>query len=265
MTGQNANGRAARRDPWVVPVGPNPQAALRLFCFPYAGGTAQVYHAWGRHLPPTVETYAVQLPGRVRRSGEPFVKNLPAMVEAALAALLPYFDRPFAFFGHSMGAMLSFELARRLRRERERGPAQLFLSGQRAPQLPGNARVTYDLPEPLLIEELRRLNGTPAEVLEHSELMGLLIPLLRADFELVQTYVYEPGPPLDCPIVAYGGLEDEEVPPDDLAAWREQTTATFSIQMFPGDHFFLHSSQSLLLGRLSEDLLRLSETLKPAL
>ena len=187
------------------------------------------------------------------------------MVEAALPALLSYFDRPFAFFGHSMGAMLGFELARRLRASHRKGPVQLFLSGQRAPQLRGESRVTYNLPEPLFINELRRLNGTPAEVLEHPELMSLLMPLLRADFELVQTYSYEPGPPLSCPIVAYGGLEDEDVPREDLAAWREQTAAPFSMRMFPGDHFFLHSSKPLLLRQLSEDLERLGQTLHQAL
>jgi medium-chain acyl-[acyl-carrier-protein] hydrolase len=189
---------------------------------------------------------------------EPPFKSVPVLVEAMLPALLPHFDKPFAFFGHSMGAMISFELARRLRKETGREPLKLFVSGQRAPQLPRTSDITYNLPEPEFLEELRRLNGTPREVLEHPELMSLLLSLLRTDFELVQTYDYQPGEPLNCPIAAFGGVQDEDIPRSDLDAWREQTTSSFTLQMFPGDHFFLHSSQALLLQRLSEHLLRIA-------
>jgi len=138
-----------------------------------------------------------------------------------------------------------------LRREHGPGPVHLFVSGRRAPQVPDPDPPTYNLPEPEFLEELRRLNGTPKAVFEHPELMQLMIPILRADFELVQTYMYLPEPPLDCPISAFGGLQDEDVTREHLEAWRDQTTASFSLQMFPGDHFFLHTAQAFLLQTIA--------------
>jgi medium-chain acyl-[acyl-carrier-protein] hydrolase len=167
-------------------------------------------------------------------------------------------DKPFIFFGHSMGGLISFELARLLRRDYSLSPVHLFVSGRRAPQIPTPDPRIHTLPEPAFLEELRRLNGTPEAVLENSELMQLLIPTLRADFAVLETYVYAPGPTLDCPITTFGGLHDREVSCDELEAWREQTNAAFSLQMFPGDHFFLHSAQSLLLQSLSRALHRIS-------
>jgi medium-chain acyl-[acyl-carrier-protein] hydrolase len=163
---------------------------------------------------------------------------------------------PFAFFGHSMGAMISFELARRLRREHDREPIHLFVSGRRAPQLPITEPPTYNLPEPQLIEDLRRLNGTPRAVLENPELLQLVLPLLRTDFEVCQTYTYTPQAPLSCPITVFGGLQDTEAPRESLAAWREQTTSSFTLRMFPGDHFFLHTTQHDMLRIIYEQLSR---------
>lgn len=186
---------------------------------------------------------------------EPPFNNLEAVVQAAAPMMRPYLDRPFAFFGHSMGAVLSFEIARYLRKEQLRGPFHLFVSGRRAPQRPASRPPTYDLPEPEFLEHLHRLNGTPKEVLEHPQLMQLMLPLLRADFAVSQTYVCREEPPLDCPITALGGTQDEEVGREDLEAWREQTTARFSLRLFPGDHFFLHTSQTELLDLISRELL----------
>ena len=155
-----------------------------------------------------------------------------------------------------MGALIGFELARLLRREHGLMPAHLFVSGRRAPQLPRDSRITYNLPEPEFLEEVRRLDGTPKEVLEHPELMEIVSPLLRADFEVVETYSYVPEPPLDCPITVFGGLRDHDVGRDVLEPWREQTASHFTLRMLPGGHFFLHSDQSLLLSLLSEELLR---------
>lgn len=178
---------------------------------------------------------------------EPVVKNLAS-------ALLPYLDKPFAFFGHSMGALISFELTRLLRRDDQLSPVHLFISGRRAPQLPDSDSPIHDLPESAFLEELRHLNGTPPEVLENAELMQLFLPMLRADFSVVETYAYTPEPPLNCPITVFGGLQDSKASCDELEAWREQTKASFVLQMFPGDHFFLHSAQPLLLQSLSQKL-----------
>jgi medium-chain acyl-[acyl-carrier-protein] hydrolase len=248
--------------PWLVRARPNPNAALRLFCFPYAGGSAQIYRAWPQRLPPSVEVCAVQLPGRGNRLREPPFTDLDTLVRALAEALLPYLDQPFAFFGHSMGALICFELAHRLRERGSPGPIQLFVSGHRAPQLKRDEPTSYDLPEPELLEELRRINGTPREVLEHPELIQLMLPLLRADFKVVQTYLYAPRAPLDTPLTAFGGLRDADVSREQMAGWREQTTAEFSLHMLPGDHFFIQTSEALLLEVLSRRLDQLSRSLR---
>jgi medium-chain acyl-[acyl-carrier-protein] hydrolase len=247
--------------PWLLPARPDPNAALRLFCFPYAGGSARIFRSWPQRLPPSVEVCAVQLPGRGSRLREPPFTDLDTLLRALAEALLPYLDQPFAFFGHSMGALIGFELARRLRERELPGPIRLFVSGHRAPQLDRHDPPSYDLPEPEFLEELRRINGTPGEVLEHPELIQLLLPLLRADFKVVQAYLYKPRPPLDSPITAFGGLQDEDVSREQMAAWREQTTAEFSLHMLPGDHFFIHTSEALLLEVLSRRLDQLLRSL----
>jgi medium-chain acyl-[acyl-carrier-protein] hydrolase len=184
--------------------------------------------------------------------------SMPEAVHSIIPAMLPYLDKPFALYGHSMGAAMAFEVARALRRRNHRAPDALFVSGRRAPQVPNDEPLTYALPEPEFIEELRRLNGTPKEVLEHQELMRLMIPILRADFELIETYVYASEPPLDFPVYAFGGLQDPKVTRESVEAWREQTTSTFSARMLPGDHFFIQSNQALFLRLISRDLLSLA-------
>ena len=230
------------------------QVELRVFCFPYAGGTSLTYLAWAQLLPPTVHVVPVELPGRGARLHEPPFVSLPDLIDALAEVITPLLDKPFAFFGHSMGAVIAFELARRLRRQHAVEPQKLFVSGRRAPQVPDDGPVTYNLPNDELIEELQRLDGTPKEVLEHAELMELLIPLLRADFQLVQTYEYLADAPLRCPITVYSGLQDINVTREVLLAWEEQTHSRFALRMLPGDHFFLRSSQRLLLESLGQEL-----------
>lgn len=243
-------------DCWVMCPKPNPQANLRLFCFPYAGGGALSFRTWPNGLPTTIEVCAVELPGRgTRMKLAPFTRHAP-LVEALAQALLPSLNKPFALFGHSMGGLVSFELARLLRRKYDLLPVHLFVSGRRAPQVPDLDPPIHALPEPAFLDELRRYNGTPEAVLENKELMQLLLPILRADFAVLETYVYTTEPPLGCPITAFGGLQDCKVSCDHLEAWRNQTSASFSLQMLPGDHFFLNSAQALLLQSLTQHLTR---------
>jgi medium-chain acyl-[acyl-carrier-protein] hydrolase len=246
---------------WLICGKPPTQARLRLFCFPYAGGSASIYSGWSKSLPETVEVCAVQLPGRGSRLLEKAMSRMPELVEAVAQALRPQLDKPFAFFGHSMGATISFELARRLRQEGQAEPVHLFVSGSRAPQARNREPATYDLPEAEFMDELRRLKGTPAEVLEHPELMSLMMPVLRADFALIQTYAYKAAAPLSCPITAFGGLQDEAVSERQLQAWQAQTSAQFSLEMIEGDHFFIHSSQKRLLASLAKELTRIVKRL----
>jgi len=183
----------------------------------------------------------------------PFTQLAP-MVEALAQTIGPLLDKPFAFFGHSLGALVGFELARQLRRQSGVQPVRLFVSADRAPQLPHRDRPIHALPDGELLQELRRLNGIPGKVLEEAELMQIMLPVLRADFAVYETYVYSTEPPLNCPISTFGGLQDQRVSRGDLEAWRDQTSGSFSLRMFPGDHFFWNATQPLLLQALSQEL-----------
>ena len=230
---------------------------MRLFCFAYAGGSAVIYHSWQRHLPTFVEVCPVELPGRGGRMQEEPFKRMEPLVDALAEALLPYLDKPFAFFGHSMGALLSFELARQLRRGQDLKPAHLFISGHNAPQMHIFYPARHALPKAEFINLLVQMNGTPAEVLENAELMQILMPVLQADFAICDFYRYRDEPPLDCAISVFGGLQDQEMCRGKLEAWREQTNLAFSLQMFPGDHFFIHTAKPLLLESLYRQLYEL--------
>lgn len=244
---------------WFITLKPNPRARLRLFCFPYAGSGAKIYHTWAEQLPSDVEVYLARLPGREGRLREVPLTRLTSLVDLINSEIRPLLNKPFAFFGHSMGAIVAFELARILRRENGLEAEHLFISGRRAPQLPRDEPITYHLPDPEFTQALRDLNGTPNAVLEHPELMNLMMPLLRADFEVCQTYSFEPQAPLTCSMTIFGGLQDRDVPRESLVAWREQTTSPCNVRMLPGDHFFLHSSQALLLRVLNRELQTLSQ------
>ncbi|MGH9360354.1 MAG: thioesterase II family protein, partial [Thermoanaerobaculia bacterium] len=235
----------------------DPRARFRLFCLPYAGGGASIYRAWRGELPAGVELCPVQLPGRETRLREPPFTRLEPLV-AALADALPFAALPFAFFGHSMGALVAFELARELRRRGGPEPLHLFLSGRRGPLVPSREEPIYDLPEAQFLERLRQLNGMPEEVLGHGELMALLLPLLRADFALHETWSHRPEEPLAAGISAFGGLADPEVTREDLEGWRGETRGRFHLRSFPGDHFFLHSARALVTAAVARDLAELA-------
>ena len=241
-------------NPWFPKRNSGEAAQLKLFCFPYAGGTSQIYRGWEEYLPPAVELIPVELPGRLQRLREPAFVSMPDLVESLTKIMTPLVDKPFAFFGHSMGAIIAFELAKKMRSLFNRQPELLCVSGRRAPQIPSNKPTTYNLPKDEFIAELRRIDGTPREVLDHAELMELVFPLLRADFQLIETYEYNEGAPLSCPIVAYAGQSDEEANGELMSVWQSQTTSDFALHVLPGDHFFLRTSRSRLLGLLSRQL-----------
>jgi medium-chain acyl-[acyl-carrier-protein] hydrolase len=227
-----------------------------LFCFPYAGGGASAFRTLAFALPADIEVCPVQLPGRENRMTAARFVRVRQLVPALAQALQPYLDQPFAFFGYSMGALISFELARQLRREGNHHLVQMFVSAYRAPQLPDPHPPLHQLSDPLLIDELRCMNGTPEEVLQNPELAAIVLPMLRADFELCETYTYVPEAPFDFAIHAFGGLQDRKVTREELVAWREQTTSRFSLHMLPGDHFFFHSARPFLTQVMSQELMR---------
>ncbi|MFO7587674.1 MAG: alpha/beta fold hydrolase [Gemmatimonadota bacterium] len=228
---------------------------IRLFCFPYSGAGASIFGGWTRALPEFVEVRAVELPGRGRRIREATVPRLPALVDDVAALLETELDAPYALFGHSMGALLAFELARSLRRTGANGPVHFFASGHAAPQTPRTDDPLHVLPEDEFVERVRSLEGTADELLEHEEFRRILIPVLRADFAVCETYVHEPGEPLDCGITVFGGVGDPYVDRDTLLGWREHTRGPFALRMLPGGHFFLNTARQALLEAVARDLI----------
>lgn len=227
---------------------------MRLFCLPYAGGMSTVFRSWPQEFPPAIEACAVELPGRGTRISEPRFLRLTALVQAMVKDLLPYLDKPFALFGHSMGAIICFEFARTLALTYGVSPLHLFVAGHSAPHLPDRYEPKHHSSDADLLRYLRELDGTSQAALENTQLMAFLLPIIRADLEISETYTYADSPPLICPITAFGGLEDPEVTIEDLKAWQLHTRSTFRVKTFKGGHFFLQSSKQELIQEICNPL-----------
>lgn len=238
---------------WLSCYKPNPKAKLRLFCFPFAGGGSSIFRTWSMDLPDWIEVCPVQFPGRENRISEKPFEKIEQLIAPTAMALMPYFNLPFVFFGHSMGALIVYELACYLRKNKILMPKHLFVSGRFAPDIPDDDKF-HLLPEKEFKEELRKYNGTPRAVLENQEIMQLIIPLLRADFSICETYTYTPTEPLECPISVFSGNNDHLVEVNDLPAWQKYTNNKFRIEIFEGDHFFLRNTQKQLLRAILSDL-----------
>jgi medium-chain acyl-[acyl-carrier-protein] hydrolase len=233
--------------PRLVSGRPRPDADQRLVCFPYAGGGVSVFRGWQAELRQNIEVRIVELPGRGALMRTAPFRRMEPLVEATVSALSPFLDKPLAFFGHSMGALVAFEVARTLALRHGVEPRHLFASAHPAPHLPRAQAPIHDLPEPQFHDELRRRGGTPTEVLNDAEIMRLTSPAVRADFEVCETYRFFPGWPLECPITAFGGDDDRDVTTETLEAWRVHTRAAFNRHSGPGDHFFIHTDRVALV------------------
>ncbi|MEM9449469.1 MAG: alpha/beta fold hydrolase [Cyanobacteria bacterium P01_E01_bin.6] len=240
---------------WIVRFHPNPKASVQLYCFPFAGGSANNYQIWSKLVPAEIEVCAIELPGRGRRMQEPLLKSLPLLVDAITSVLQTDCDRPFAFFGHSMGALISFELARCLRHHNQPLPTVLAISGRRPPQLLLNTPTIHQLPEPQFWSEIQALGGTPKVLIDNEELRQLFFPIIQADFTLIETYIYTWEKPLECPIAAYTGEGDPEVNVTQLEQWQLQTDKEFSVKTFPGDHFYINSCAEEVIQDLTPRIL----------
>lgn len=238
--------------PWLSEP-PHPEA-IHLFCFPFAGGSSRMYHPWSTHLPSNIQVCPLELPGRGQRFTHPPFRNLPTLIATLGPLLLPHLDQPFAFFGHSLGALISFELVRWLRRQQAPLPQYLFVSGRSAPQVPHLIPALHQLPDPDFIAGLRTYNGTPESVLNHPELMEVLLPTLRADFELFETYQYCHEAPLPCPIYTFAGQTDPLTSLPSVKAWQSQTSQFFEDYWFPGAHFFLQDYEQQVIHTCAEAL-----------
>lgn len=230
-----------------------PSASFRIFCFPYAGGSAAAYHDWQDEFPDEIEVCAIEPPGRRHRIREEPFRRLPDLAEAVVDGLAEETDLPFAFFGHSLGAVVAFEAARRLRSLGGRQPSVLFLSGAGAPHLPRARRTLWDLPEPELVAELHAYEGTPLDILEDPTFRAAFLPIVRADFEAFETYSYDPDPSFDGPVYLYGGESDGQVSAARLSAWRDLVDVV-SIEVFRGGHFYLRDECRALTASIRRGL-----------
>lgn len=251
---------------WWGVLKPNPSATIRLFCFPYGGGSGLIFRPWQAHLPGFVELYYLQLPGRYRRIKEPPLTHFREVVTEAAQALLPLARGPFAFFGHSLGAVLSFEVARWLLSHKHRAPEILFVSGRRAPQIPDEGERFHEMNDQEFVTRVSELQGTPPELLADKEFVQFILPTLRADFKMIETYEYVDGGPLPCFITAFGGTEDEESHEGRLEAWSCHTSRGFSQYMIKGNHFFLHGREREMLRLLRRELSKVTSgnSMEPA-
>lgn len=234
---------------------PDVDCRLRLFCFPHAGGGATTFQPWVGEVSPAVELCAVQLPGRETRLGEAHPGSLRNLVSQLSTELQPLFDVPFAFFGHSMGALVAFELTRQLRRRGQPMPMRLLVSGRPAPHISHGAPSIRSLPDIEFIREVsRKYNGIPRAVLDEPELLALVTPVLRADIAMVEMYAFVQEDPLGVPISVFCGIDDTSVDFEELDAWRQHTSMSFRLELLPGDHFFPHTSREMLLASIGRDL-----------
>lgn len=239
---------------WLVRAAGGLAPRLRLYCFSYAGGSAAGFAKWQAALGPEVEVCAVELPGHGMRRSEAPMTSLQQVVESVAQVIARQGPLPFAFFGHSLGGLLAFETARYCMRHGLALPRHLFASGCSAPQHRSPSRNLHLLEDDALIEQLRDYNGTPAELLAHRELMALVLPLLRADFGLVENYAYRPSPRLPLPITVLAGTTDEHAKTEQVEGWRKETGASCQIEWFDGDHFFIQSHLDGVLACVAQAL-----------
>ena len=235
------------------------QAMLKVFCLPYAGGSAQVFRSWCLSRPSGMEIVPLEFPGRGSLIREPVCRSLEELVLRVAEDIESHRDGPYVLFGHSLGALVAFEASREMT-ERGDPPNRLVVSAHRAPQVPLGGSALHDLPRDEFVAELRRLNGTPDEVLTHSDLMDLMLPILRADFRLTEEYEYHQGPQLECPISSYVGLHDSGVRLDDVDPWRRETRGDFIVRVFSGGHFFLNTASGEVLEAVQRDCADVSVT-----
>ncbi|WP_369981523.1 thioesterase II family protein [Xanthomonas bundabergensis] len=245
-------------NPWLIRMTAQPPR-MRLFCFAYAGGSAFNFASWRAALHPSVEICALQLPGRGARIAEPPIASMQTLLKSMAPAVTQHSNLPFAFFGHSVGALIAFELARYLRLHGVAGPQCLFMSGCQAPQFRSPSRQLQRLPDAAFIEELRGYNGTPAEVLESSELMTLMLPAIRADFALAENYAYRSGPLLQVPISVYAGKQDDNKGAGQVEGWSKETSASCRTTWFDEGHFFINTHRAAVLDQLNIELEELLE------
>jgi len=241
-------------DPWLRRFHPAPRAATALVVFAHAGGSASYFHRLSELLRPDVDVFAVQYPGRQDRRREPCLESVDQLAEGVLPSVQSLAGRPFALFGHSLGASVAFEVARRLE-DLGRPASMLFASGRPAPQAHRSLGI-HRLGDAAFIDAIRRMQGTDLRLLDDPEVVAMVMPSLRADYRAAETYSYRPGPPLSSPIVGLQGVDDPYVSVDEVRAWVNQTRAEFELFTYPGGHFYLADHWAAVADTLRQQLSR---------
>jgi len=237
---------------WFVNPKPRPNAQLRIICFPYAGGNAATYNQWPEHLYDNVEVIGVQAPGRSSRLFEPAIDTMEAMIASLMPLLPDLLDKPYILFGHSLGSRIAFETLVACDKANLPLPVHFIASGGRGPHLADNEDPTIGLSDSAFVAKLRELEGTPEEVLNNSELMELLLPLIRAEFALSERYQYQGNAQFDVPLSIFGGVEDDGVSKERLLSWQQHFSNEGKLHMFPGGHFFVESEQRLVTEKINQ-------------
>jgi len=230
-----------------------PEAPIQLLCLPSSGGGASLYRPWLDRLT-YAELHAAMLPGRERRLAEPPMDSMAQLIRALVPEVAKLAGRPYALFGHSMGALVAFELTRALAAHNHPLPVRLFVSAYRSPERPRRMRNLHHLPHDEFVDALRMYGGTPEAVLQHQETMELLLPMIRADFKLHEAHQFQTEPPVDVPITAFCGRSDHIVPPQELEGWNAHTRSDFALHSYPGAHFFIHDSRDAVIAQIEKDL-----------
>ncbi len=257
---QRQNGRSEKKtnSRWITCLKPNPSADFRLICFPFAGCGANFYRPWADFICDDKELNAIRLPGRETRSTETCVQDMESAITAIvneISCLL--WRQPLVFFGHSMGAVMAFEVSRRLKALYQWEPRFLFVSGHQAPYVPSNDNF-HRQPEAVLIEELKRLEGCSPLVFEDEELLQLYLPILRSDYSIIENYEYRTGDLLKCPVATCTGDEDSEVTPAEIQQWQAISEGPFFNRIFKGGHFYINSNLEYLTAFIKDCLVTIS-------
>jgi surfactin synthase thioesterase subunit len=238
---------------WILPLTGKTPREIPLVCFPHAGGSATFFLPLARALPDSTEVLGVQYPGRQERRAEPLIENIEEFAKEISEALQPWRNRPLVLFGHSMGATIAFEVARRLEAEGDVPVSGLIASARRAPSVHRDDDI-HRRDDNGLLAEVRALNGTHPSLLDDEELVQMLLPAVRGDYKAIETYRYTPGPALRCPITALIGDADPRVTVDEARAWGQHTLGEFQICVFPGGHFYFNTQVTEVVNTISAHL-----------
>ncbi|MFZ1289610.1 MAG: thioesterase domain-containing protein [Melioribacteraceae bacterium] len=238
---------------WILRPKIRGNAKLRLFCFPYAGSSALVtYKFLVDSLPQEIEVCLVEFPGRGTRIAENLISDTNIVVNQIFEALKEFMDLPYIFFGHSMGALISYELAFTIESNLYPTPKKLYLSAHNAPNIKRNGKLMHQLNKDEFLSELIRMDGINKEILEHEELMELVLPIIRSDYQLCETYKFSERANLNIPFHVFGAQDDYDVQPDNLILWNDLTKADFKMDIFEGDHFYIIKQKDIFLQKFRQ-------------